>query len=504
MNWNSLLRMANFMPSIRIQKNTEYTGPRVQRTWREHDWWACLDEAQVDAAIELTVDLCNRHRIPKTFYYPSTIYDFPHCFEVAGVLCHSNCRKDKTDLMLEDWVWAKLRAAGFQLVGGSDSVSKSPAIAVSVAVASSAPITTTLEVRPVASLGRYKLQSPDGTLNVRSAPKASARKLRALKNEDVVDIFGVKGDWAAIAPSADQWVARQYLEPVEAVTSILEPTALPTPSLDHHGAYTLRSALLANDPTLRQIAETSLVLVPPQHPEPVSGIEAIQEAINRLATAGVTLPRITSAPTTNIAGGSASRRRMRCALSSCLPGSVSMQRSVTTHCARSTKRSSPQVWVVSCRRAPAGQPKASRARRRPNLLPWHRRQPESSLRRWRKYLTEGGIPPLGFLQELVAWGKRHRTKSLSINKRKEKDVYASVTEELGPFGDITHRKACMLEVMRVLAGFESSWNWNEGSRQRERERGLAGYDFSRRVPSERKLDGVRSGFERSGCATRYF
>jgi hypothetical protein len=189
-----------------IQKNTEYTGPRVQCTWREHDWWARLDEAQVDAAIELTVDLCTRHGIPKTFYYPSTVYDFPHCFEVAGVLCHSNCRKDKTDLILEDWVWAKLRAAGFQLVGGSDSVSKSPAIAVSVAVASSAAITTTLEVRPVASLGRYKVQSPDGTLNVRSAPKASARKLRALKNEDVVDIFGVKGDWAAIAPSAEQWL----------------------------------------------------------------------------------------------------------------------------------------------------------------------------------------------------------------------------------------------------------------------------------------------------------
>ena len=116
--------------------------------------------------------------------------------------------------------------------------------------------------------------------------------MRALKNEDVVDIFGVKGNWAAIAPSADQWVARQYLEPVEAVTFMLEPTALPTPSLDHHGAYTLRSALLATDPTLRQIAETSLVLVEPEHPKLVAGIEAIQEALNRLAIAGVALPRI--------------------------------------------------------------------------------------------------------------------------------------------------------------------------------------------------------------------
>ena len=41
-------------------------------------------------------------------------------------------------------------------------------------------------------------------------------------------------------------------------------------------------------------------------------------------------------------------------------------------------------------------------------------------------------------------------------------MYASVITELGPFEDILHRKACMLEVMRVLARFESSWKWNEG------------------------------------------
>ena len=42
-------------------------------------------------------------------------------------------------------------------------------------------------------------------------------------------------------------------------------------------------------------------------------------------------------------------------------------------------------------------------------------------------------------------------------------MYASVTEELGPFNTIPYRKACMLEVMRVLAGFESSWDWNAGT-----------------------------------------
>ena len=444
----------------RIHKNTEYTGPRVQRTWREHDWWARLDEAQVDAAIELTVDLCTRHRIPKTFYYPSTVYDFPHCFEVAGVLCHSNCRKDKTDLILEDWVWAKLQAAGFQLVGGSDSVSKSPAIAVSVAVASSAPITTTLEVRPVASLGRAKVQSPDGTLNVRSAPKASARKLRALKNEDVVDIFGVKGDWAAIAPSAEQWVARQYLEPVEAVTSILEPTALPTSSVDPHVAYTLRSALLANDPTLRQIAETSLVLVPPQHPKPVSGIEAIQEAINRLATAGVALPRINFGADDKYRGwfgpqtAGALRAFQRFA-------GIDDDAKIGDHTLRALDNALVSAGVGGLMPgAPARQRKASRATATKPAA--GAPTPVGKFVKTRVEVLNRGIPPVEFLQEIVEWGKTAAKEIFADKKTEEKDVYASVKETLGPFKNILHRKACMLEVMRVLAGFESSWKWDTG------------------------------------------
>ncbi len=76
--------------------------------------------------------------------------------------------------------------------------------------------------------------------------------------------------------------------------SAVRAAAIPTAAAaaSDGDSYTLRSALLANDPTLRQIAETSLVLVEPEQPKLVAGIEAIQEAINRLATAGVALPRI--------------------------------------------------------------------------------------------------------------------------------------------------------------------------------------------------------------------
>jgi len=80
----------------------------------------------------------------------------------------------------------------------------------------------------------------------------------------------------------------------------------------------------------------------------------------------------------------------------------------------------------------------------------------------RKAVLNRGQPPVAFLRELVAWGKTAPESIFADQPGNEKDVYASVTNELGPFGDIFHRKACMLEVMRVLAGFESSWDWNEG------------------------------------------
>jgi hypothetical protein len=80
----------------------------------------------------------------------------------------------------------------------------------------------------------------------------------------------------------------------------------------------------------------------------------------------------------------------------------------------------------------------------------------------KQHVFNRGVAPDDFLNQLVAWGKTAPEAIFADQPGNEKDIYASVTEELGPFGDILHRKACMLEVMRVLAGFESSWNWNEG------------------------------------------
>ena len=78
-----------------------------------------------------------------------------------------------------------------------------------------------------------------------------------------------------------------------------------------------------------------------------------------------------------------------------------------------------------------------------------------------------GIAPRSFLDSIVSWA---RTAPAEIFERNDcpRDIYAAVKAELGPFttasgaDDLVKRRAVMLEVMRVHAGFESSWNWNEG------------------------------------------
>ena len=95
--------------------NTVYTGVFIPYDWRGFNFFTHLDEPQVDAGIELTLDICRRNKIEPVFYYPSTTFDFPRCFQVATIICHSNCRADKNDLCLPDWVFDKIEAAGIRI-----------------------------------------------------------------------------------------------------------------------------------------------------------------------------------------------------------------------------------------------------------------------------------------------------------------------------------------------------------------------------------------------------
>ena len=71
-----------------------------------------------------------------------------------------------------------------------------------------------------------------------------------------------------------------------------------------------------------------------------------------------------------------------------------------------------------------------------------------------------GKPSAAFLDELVEWGRNAPDDIFAGNE--VYDIYSSVFDELGPYRTVGYRRAVMLEVLRVLAGFESSWDWNEG------------------------------------------
>jgi hypothetical protein len=71
-----------------------------------------------------------------------------------------------------------------------------------------------------------------------------------------------------------------------------------------------------------------------------------------------------------------------------------------------------------------------------------------------------GIASDAFLEEMVNWARNAPDDIFEPNSLN--DIFAKVRPELGPYTSLHHRKAVMLEVMRVLAGFESSWDWREG------------------------------------------
>jgi hypothetical protein len=74
--------------------------------------------------------------------------------------------------------------------------------------------------------------------------------------------------------------------------------------------------------------------------------------------------------------------------------------------------------------------------------------------------VHGSKPPVSFLDELVDWALRASDDLFLANTGF--DIYSSVVRQLGPYGIGAHRKAVMLEVLRVLAGRETMWNWNAG------------------------------------------
>jgi hypothetical protein len=71
-----------------------------------------------------------------------------------------------------------------------------------------------------------------------------------------------------------------------------------------------------------------------------------------------------------------------------------------------------------------------------------------------------GRPPVLFLDELITWGRDAPADIFAPNDRY--DIYSSIKPVIGPWQSDKHRRAALLEVLRVLGGFESSWRWKAG------------------------------------------
>ncbi|PNG49960.1 MULTISPECIES: hypothetical protein [unclassified Variovorax] len=80
----------------------------------------------------------------------------------------------------------------------------------------------------------------------------------------------------------------------------------------------------------------------------------------------------------------------------------------------------------------------------------------------KKKVHNRGVAPDAFLDEIVAWAKTAPDDVFA--PRPQHEIYSDVAPVLGPFtpGDMRQRRAVMLEVLRVLAGYESSWRWTAG------------------------------------------
>jgi hypothetical protein len=89
-------------------------------------------------------------------------------------------------------------------------------------------------------------------------------------------------------------------------------------------------------------------------------------------------------------------------------------------------------------------------------------------------VAKQGAPPDGFLIELIAWGSDAPDEIFAPNAVPV-EIFSAIKSSLAtPVGkdasgtpiyqwdNALHRRAALLETMRVHAGFESSWNWNEG------------------------------------------
>lgn len=93
---------------------SQYHGKVYEKDWRGHKYWASMDTEQVDALIELTLDICDRHKI-KPVLYSKDDWN-PKVWDTATVFTHANTKREVYDFTLEPWVLDKIRASKIKVI----------------------------------------------------------------------------------------------------------------------------------------------------------------------------------------------------------------------------------------------------------------------------------------------------------------------------------------------------------------------------------------------------
>ena len=78
-----------------------------------------------------------------------------------------------------------------------------------------------------------------------------------------------------------------------------------------------------------------------------------------------------------------------------------------------------------------------------------------------------GSAPIGFLNQVLVWGENEPDITFTLRKddAEETDIYTVLRKLFSKedWTSLVRRKCWMMEVLRVLAGFESSWKPNTGA-----------------------------------------
>lgn len=92
-----------------------YTGPVVSCDWHSQKYWAKLDDAQIDAAIDLTLDVCDRHKIDPVFY--CGVEHNPKIWEKATIFTHSTVNNQVYDFPpFDESLIAKIKAKDIKVI----------------------------------------------------------------------------------------------------------------------------------------------------------------------------------------------------------------------------------------------------------------------------------------------------------------------------------------------------------------------------------------------------